>query len=272
MGAQLALICVVGAVALYWTLIRKKKKESADWVPAALVRQYLDKVRTDEADIRYRLFGEQAPVVGGVAPTIITSSDPAIAGQLDALRAQLGVADQRALDFDRMLNGLRAEKAALEAKLAAAPAAGAGGATAGAAGPAVQKELDDLKAKLQEYEVIEDDLANLKKFQKENETLRAKVDQYEKGGAVVAGTPAPAPAEVKISGGAPQQAPELKVVPAAPAPVAEAPKAPETNTNVLAPVTPTADPAPAAAAPAAEKSAKDKEAELLSEFEKMLAS
>jgi hypothetical protein len=285
MGAEVALICAVVAIAIYWTLIRKKKRESAEWVPAALVRAYLDKVRTDEADIRYRLFGEQPAMTGSVAPTIINSSDPALGRELEALRSQLSLADQRALDFDRMLNGLRAEKSALEQKLAAVPAATASGAGGPPAG--MVKELDDLKAKLQEYEVIEDDLANLKKFQKENEVLRVKVEQFEKGGAtVVAGGTAAPVAEVKISGGAPQQPAELRIVPGA-APAAEAPKAPETNTNVLAPVTPSAEAAPAAApaavaapapvaavaaAPAADKSPKEKEAELLSEFEKMLAS
>lgn len=272
-GAEIALICAVAAITVYWTLIRKKKRETAEWVPAALVRAYLDKARSDEAELRYRLFGEAPPVTGSVT-TVVAGNDPALGRELEALRAQLSLADQRALDFDRMLNGLRAEKTALEQKLAAAPAAGG----AAAPNPAVVKELEDLKAKLQEYEVIEDDLANLKKFQKENEVLRTKVEQYEKGGATTVAAAAPvAPVEVTISGGAPQQ-PELKVVPAepapapapvvaaAPAPAAEPVKAAETNTNVLAPVTPTAE------APAAEKSPKEKEAELLSEFEKMLAS
>ncbi|MGZ3710871.1 MAG: hypothetical protein ACXVBE_03905 [Bdellovibrionota bacterium] len=294
----MALICAVAAMAIYWTLIRKKRRESAEWVPAALVRAYLDRVRTDEADIRYRLFGEQStPVLGHVhAPTSTNAADPAAARELEALRAQLSLADQRALDFDRMLNGLRAEKSALEQKIATTPAPVAG--APGAPPAAMVKELEDLKAKLQEYEVIEDDLANLKKFQKENEALRVKIDGYEKGGStVVAGSAPAAPVEVKISGGAPQQPAELKIVSGGNATPAETPKAPETNTNVLEPIIPsidsvvpgasvvaapaapaaaaTAAPAPAdAAAPAAaaEKSPKEKEAELLSEFEKMLAS
>ncbi len=305
---------------LYWMLVRKKKRESADWVPAALVRQYLDRVRSDEREIRIRLFGEDAASAAPVISTslgahssgsvIVNSSDPALAREVEALRGQLSMADQRTMEFDRNMNALKAEKAALEQKLKEAQAAAAaGGGAAPAAGggvPApVQKELEDLKAKLQEYEVIEDDLANLKKFQKENEQLKQKLNKYE-GGApvetVVAAAPAAAEAVTKIAA-AEAPAPELTVVkgsepakepvtmtvipgggeasaaaPAAtPAPaLAEAPKeAPkaEVNTNVLQPVTPTVDTgaAPAAAA-AADGSAKPKEEELLSEFEKMLAS
>lgn len=281
-------------------LIRKKKRESAEWVPAALVRAYLDRVRQDERDIRFKLFGEQSsPVTAGSAPQIIMSSnDPALAKEMDALRAQLLAADQRSIEFDRLMNALKAEKATLEQKLKDAPAAGAAAANPEAAAVA-QKEVAELKAKLQEYEVIEDDLANLKKFQKENEQLKQKLDQYEKGGAnltVVPGGKSEAPTTTTVSGAGEAVAPSMTVVsggaapaaapaeapkPVAAAPVAEAAPAPETNTNVLQPVTPKVDaaapvaeaPKPAAAAPVAdEKSPKQKEEELLSEFEKMLAS
>lgn len=278
-------------------LIRKKKRETAEWVPAALVRAYLDRVKHDERDIRYKLFGEESPATGyAAAPQmVVNANDPALAREMEALRAQLLAADQRSIEFDRLMNALKAEKAALEQKLKDAPAGGA--APAGAAPEVVaaaQKEVADLKAKLQEYEVIEDDLANLKKFQKENEQLKQKIEQYEKGGAapltvipggkteatptttVSGAAPAPAPTTV-VSGGAAPTAPAEPAKPAA-APVAAAPAPTESNTNVLQPVTPTVDApaaAPVAAAPAAEgadKTPKQKEEELLSEFEKMLAS
>lgn len=280
-GAQMALLCAILAVALYWSLVRRKKRESAEWVPAAVVRAYLDKVRADERDVRARLFGEVAPAPVQAAAPLITSitqavsaADPALAREVEALRSQLTVADQRAMEFDRLLNALRAEKAALEAKLKdaanAAPAAAA-------AGPDNSKELADLKARLQEYEVIEDDLANLKKFQKENEQLKTRIQQLEGGGgasapapaaaapAPAAAAPAPAPAATTPAPVAAAPAPAPEAPAPAPAPVAAAPApAPagaEANTNVLQPVAPTAD-----------KSPKEKEAELLSEFEKMLAS
>lgn len=300
-AAQLALLCFVGCVALYWLVVRKKKKESAEWVPAALVRAYLDKVRADEQEVRFKLFGEAPAGVATHAPlaaalsTVTTVTDPALLKEVDALRMQLASSDQRAIEFDRMMNTLKAEKAALEEKL---KAAAAGAPVAAGPSPEALKELEEMKARLQEYEVIEDDLANLKKFQKENEQLRQKVETYEKGGAVAAAAPAPqattvvsgdkpaAPTMTLVSGGAASPAPEATPVAAAPAPAAEpapaptpvaaAPAAaPEANTNVLQSVTPEAAPA-AAAAPAAEaapeKSAKQKEEELLSEFEKMLAS
>ncbi|RZA05040.1 MAG: hypothetical protein EOP11_13740 [Proteobacteria bacterium] len=273
-AAQMAALCLTASLSVYWLLLRKKKKESAEWVPAALVRAYLDRVRNEERDIRFQLFGEEsklaASTAGASVTTLLTSPDPTLLRELDAMRAQLGASDARALEFDRLMNGMRAEKAALEQKLRDMPAATGGGDSSG-----LKKEVDELKARLQEYEVIEDDLANLKKFQKENEVLRQKIDALEKAPAPVAAAPAPAfsggehaaPAMTLVNGGA-SEAPA-----AVAAPVAESP-APsgEVNTNVLETINPFSEAPAAEAAAPAEKSAKQKEEELLSEFEKMLAS
>lgn len=283
LAAQLAVLCLTASLASYWLLIRKKKKESAEWVPAALVRAYLDRVRNEERDIRLQLFGEDSrlaagPAAGATVTQILTSPDPALLGEVAALRAQVTASDARALEFDRLMNGLRSEKAALEQKLSSMPAGGGGGGDSGA----LRKEIDELKARLQEYEVIEDDLANLKKFQKENEVLRQKLEGLEKNPpalTVVSGGEAPAPVPVATFSGGEQVAPSMTLVnggaeapapvAAAPAPAAESPAAAasEVNTNVLESIQPAFDaPAPV------EKTAKQKEEELLSEFEKMLAS
>ncbi len=311
-AAQVALLLLCSATALYLFLVRKKKKESAEWVPASLVRAYLDRVQADERETRMKLFGEASPAYtvpsAHAAPLAAalgtTVADPNLLRELEALRAQLALSDQRAIEFDRNMNALKAEKAALEQRL---KDAANGAAAAGPGTPefiALQKEAEDMKAKLQEYSVIEDDLANLKKFQKENEQLKQRIGQLEEGGAASATTiagSAPAtetktvvsggeqksqPGMVLVSGGAAAATETMAppaatgtVAPAAPAPAAvpaAAAPAPtaggaEQNTNVLQSVTPAVD-AGAPAAPAAEKSSKQKEEELLSEFEKMLAS
>ena len=138
---------------------------------------------------------------GASTVTVSGGTDPALLQQMEALRVQLATSDKT-----------------IETK---------------------QKELDEIKVRLEEYEVIEDDLANLKKYQMENKKLREQVEGLD-------GTP-----EAGVS--------------AAAAPVAEAPAA-EAE-------------APAAKAEAGEGEAKegeeekkDGEEDLLSEFEKMLAS
>jgi hypothetical protein len=235
---QLAVVSLFGSVALYWFLIKRRKRQTSDWVPAAIVKEYLDRIHEDERQTRYRLFGIQAPALGAQPLTTgqpmmqmsAGAMDPNLLLQLEAMRAQLANADKRTAEFDKTINGIKEEKSLLEQKLKdleGKPAANGGGPD-----PAMLKELEDYKARLKEYEVIEDDLANLKKYQIENKELKDKLAGM--GGAPVA-APGPAPAPVAA---------------AAPAPVAAA-AAPE-------------------ATPAA--SGQKKEAELLSEFEKMLAS
>ncbi len=298
LNAQIALLAISLALGIYWMLVRKKKRETEDWVPAALVRAYLDRMRSDERETRIRLFGESAgmayttqptgmpitQMISGVAaPSNIASNDPALVREIEALRSQLAMTDARAMEFDRTMNGLRAEKTLLEQKVKDALAAAAANSSAGASAgpsPAAVKEMEELRAKLQEYEVIEDDLANLKKFQKENEQLRQKLSQMEGGATALTSIAQDAAAPqvaVTVSGVTQKIDTPVTVIGGAKAPSpAEAPAAvAESNTNVLAPLMPMVDtgaPAPAAAAPAADKSSKQKEEELLSEFEKMLAS
>ena len=307
LAAQIALISLVSCISLYFYLARRHKSYNSEWVPAALVKTYLDKVDQDEREIRFRLFGIESPksmmptasgVSAGVTTStqqVITQTDPAIMKELEALRIQLVTADARSVEFDKIINGLKAEKIALEEKLKTAPAAAATAGTAAdtpAEVASVKKELDDLKAKLAEYEVIEDDLANLKKYQVENKTLQEKIAAYEKGEmpatsavpateeAVISATPTPtAPSTTTISG-TPAEAPKLTVVnggeESAPVDVSESVATTEATTPAT-PV-PAATPAPAAAATVsgstaeAPKTEKDKEEDLLSEFEKMLAS
>ena len=267
MGAQLALLFFTLSLSVYWLLIRKKKRENAEWVPAALVRAYLDRMRSDESETRFALFGEQPREMAGpigqalagggsASGPVRVVADPNLLKEVEALRAQLLMADRRAQEFDAKIEDVKKEKVGLETMLAEVKS-GKGIVVEGGGDSAVlQKELSDLKAKLQEYEVIEDDLANLKKYQRENDELKKKIEEFEAngGGAKAAVEEEEAPKKAKP-----------KVAPA-PAPVED--------TNIIESVAQEAEAAPAEAESAAspEKDDKQKEDDLLSEFEKMLAS
>lgn len=93
--------------------------------------------------------------------------------------------------------------------------------TGGAAGAAVSDEanklaarLKELEAKLAEYEILEDDIADLSLYKEENVRLRAELDKL-KGGSPASASAAPtsAAAPAAVEPGAPAAAP----VPAAPA-------------------------------------------------------
>lgn len=121
-------------------------------------------------------------------------------GQLSDLNSKLKDAQGKAGSGggeDPQVPGLKAKIKELEDQLAkakSAPAAGGGDAGMKAQLDALTKERDALKERLAEYEIIEDDLANLKRLQQENEQLKKSLAGL--GGAAPVAAAAVAPAAV----------------------------------------------------------------------------
>ena len=145
-------------------------------------------------------------------------------------------------------DSLKAQLEEANAALEAAKAAGGGGGGDDALQAQVDqisKERDELKERLMEYEIIEEDLANLKKFQQENEQLKKTI--------------------AELKGGAPADEPAVEEAPA-----------PEPPPETTAEENPAADDSATEAAAEENPEVPDNEgeqksaAELLSEFEKML--
>lgn len=141
------------------------------------------------------------------------------------------------------------EKAKLEKELADARANGATAAPsaeASAGGEDVQKlqeKCQSLEARLAEYSVIEDDLANLKRLQQENAQLKSQLANGS-GATATPAAPAPTPAPAAAAPSTPEPAP-------APEPVAAAPAQPEIPAAAAAASDPGADAAAKAMAAAA---------------------
>ncbi|WP_413577954.1 hypothetical protein ACLVWU_05535 [Bdellovibrio sp. HCB290] len=121
------------------------------------------------------------------------------------------------------LEVLRAQLQISEKKVAELQVAGESNASAagGGAAPAVDtSELDnkikDLEARLAEYEIISEDIADLSRYKEENEQLKTEIT-----GLKEAGTAAPAPAE-------PTPAPQAAAAPVTPEPAPETPAVSET--------------------------------------------
>lgn len=105
----------------------------------------------------------------------------------------------------------------------------------------LEAQIKELQAKLSEYEIISEDIADLSFYKEQNAKLTKELENLKSGGG-----PAPEAAPVAAAVAA--------VVAEAAAPVVEAPPAPTPPAPVAAPVaTPT--PAPAAVAPAVEAAA-----------------
>lgn len=342
---ELLSLGLLGTAYFGYLLFKKRKYGVAKkQIPDHVVRAFLMDMMSRTEGFKNQLFGESfhiptatvahephlhttaSAAVAGVAATLTAAAPVATAGitgkvddeTLKKLSAELQASLGKQDELGKALTKIQDEKAALEAKLAQA---GSGSAPApDAAGGDSKETLDKiakLEAKLAEYEVIEDDLANLKRYQQENKQLKAQLAATQNGGATpavasaVAAAAEAAPAEPATETAAPVEAaaaeapaPEAAASPLAAAEEAAATSSAEKELEGLAgkveeslaevptPEAPlgasVSDPfAEAAAAPAADpvaapdataavptdKPAGDKsDADLLSEFEKMLSS
>ena len=134
-----------------------------------------------------RVLSSQAVQVAGTAPAAAadgTGGDPAqLASLNEALRQREGTIEKLTQQLDK----LRSEAASMPA--------GEGGDTTG-----LKAKLEELQARLAEYEIIEDDIADLSLFKEENARLKAEIEKLKSSlsaapaaSAPVAAAPAPPP-------------------------------------------------------------------------------
>ena len=196
-----AIICGLSIVLIFRVVVRKKSDNDDMKVPD---------LSNIEASLKKIIEGAKPAGAADGA----TAADPNVAADLQNLKAAV------------------AEKTAEIEKLKAAGA--------GAAGDnGLADKIRDLEAKLAEYQILEDDIADLSRYKKENEELKAKL-----AGGAPASEAAPTPAAEAPAAPTPAaEAPAAPAAEAAPAPAAEATPAAE------APAAPVAEAAPAAPAP-----------------------
>ncbi|MDZ4678464.1 MAG: hypothetical protein SGI74_13275 [Oligoflexia bacterium] len=221
------------------------------------VSQATNLIKDDDDDIAMPNVKPMA-VVSTPAPSIVTVVSPANTEELAKLKAEMELKAKKLSDLEaslKLANDELTKAKAAQAAQAEAPAGAAPG--AGVDMEALNKKLSDLEARLGEYEIIEDDIANLSLYKEENVRLKSELEKVKQGGGAPQGPPhiVPAPTTVNMETPGPD-APAKKVVAAAAA-------------AVVASVAPTPAPEPAASpVPAQAQVDADK---LLEEFNTMTA-
>lgn len=251
----LAIFLLLGGYAAFWILRKRRIGVVKETIPTGVVKDYLNVLIADAEQLRAQLFGllashgvriDAARPTASAFASVTTAADPALAAKAASLEARM--AEQA-----KAMEALVAEKTKIEKELilaksaAGASASGTAAAPAAAGGsdpaiPQLQEKISGLEARLAEYSVIEDDLANLKRLQQENAQLKATLAGKGEAVPAVAAT-APAAAAVTAAAAAAAAAPAPEAAPAAPAPAPEVPAAAAAPTPppVAAPVDPTAE-------------------------------
>lgn len=197
---QFGFLVIVSTLFLWlWFSNRRKYHNLKHAIPANVVKSYLDSIIQNSTALKSQLFrggGLEVGTVPSVMPlqhlsggdNLAVSGAPSTAlleelnqkkAQIAALEAQLASAHSAQRELEAKVAELQAKLAAAEAKIKELEALLAQ-ARSGAGGDAglktelsmVTKERDELRDRLKEFEIIADDLANLKRLQQENEQLK----------------------------------------------------------------------------------------------------
>lgn len=222
---QFGFLIILSTLFLWlWFSNRRKYHNLKHAIPATIVKSYLDSIIQNSTALKSSLFrGGGLDVAGGNVPSVmplqnLTGGDGlAVSGApstalleevnqkkayIASLEAQLSSSHGSQREIETKLNQSQGTLSSaenkikeLEALLALARNSGGnGGADASLKTELamVSKERDEIRDRLKEFEIISDDLANLKRLQQENEQLKRSLAAQ--GGAVPTPAPAPAPA------------------------------------------------------------------------------
>ncbi|MBC7540054.1 MAG: hypothetical protein H7281_14620 [Bacteriovorax sp.] len=285
---SMMLLITMASIIAYWFYNRKKFHQLTHEIPASVVKNYLDSIIQNSTALKSSLFRGGGLDMGNGIPSVVAVGDLPSSmnigvgsgseevnqknAEIASLSLKLNDRTKQISDLEKRMQELGSGKggsaeadmlkkdvAALQAQLAEAKAGSGGDPNLKQDLTVVTNERNDLRERLKEYEIIEEDLANLKRLQQENDQLKAELAALRRG------------AQVKI--------PEAVVAAAIPAPATVAAPVMEEEIDLEAEMARAIEenkPAAKAAVvevpedvPVVEGEQKSAE-ELLSEFEKML--
>lgn len=206
-----------------WFSNRRKYHNLKHAIPADVVKSYLDSVIQNSTSLKSQLFrgggldlgnvpsvmplnnlfGGEGLAISGAPSTALMEELNQRKAQVASLEAQLASSQGAHRELEAKLNQTLANLSSAEAKikelealLAQQKTSGGGGSDAALKSELtmVSKERDELRDRLKEFEIIADDLANLKRLQQENEQLkRSLAAQGGKIPQIETSAPTPAP-------------------------------------------------------------------------------
>lgn len=211
---SMLLLITIASLISYWFYYRKKFHQLSHEIPASVVKNYLDTIIQNSNSLKSSLFRGGGLDIGIGIPSVVaigdlpSSMNIGIGSSLEesnqknaeiaSLTLKLGDRVKQISDLEKRMQEISAGKgnnaeaeilkkdiAALQAQLTEARAS--------SGDPNMKRDLgivtterNELRERLKEYEIIEEDLANLKRLQQENDQLKAELAALRKGGSVSA--------------------------------------------------------------------------------------
>lgn len=205
-----SIFCLISSFLLYWIIRRRREGAypTDEQIPSNVLKTYLADLIGEANEMRTQLFGLMHSQEQGLKRATASGMQmsagavmPAIGGNVDAaIATRLVTLESKLTEQTSSIQNLSDEKERLmkeleEARSAVAAGSGGAGSSGGGDNDELLKKLRELEARLAEYAVIEDDLANLKRLQQENAALKAQLQSASQG---IAAAPMQAPQPVAI--------------------------------------------------------------------------
>jgi chromosome segregation ATPase len=210
---QFGFLVILSTLFLWlWFSNRRKYHNLKHAIPANVVKSYLDSIIQNSTSLKSQLFRGGGMDIGGV-PSVMPLSNliggdglalsgaPSTAlmeelnqkkAQLASLEAQLAASQSSQKELESKLAHTLRQLEIAEAKireleaLLAQQRNGQGNEVLGKELSMVTNERNELRERLKEFEIISDDLANLKRLQQENEQLKRSLAAQSEGPKFVA--------------------------------------------------------------------------------------
>ncbi|MBY0414120.1 MAG: hypothetical protein K2Q18_08135, partial [Bdellovibrionales bacterium] len=213
--SMLLLVTMVGII-IYWFYNRKKFHQLSHEIPASVVKNYLDSIIQNSNSLKSSLFRGGGLDLGNGVPSVVPVGDLPSSmsiglghgseeghqknAEIAALTQKLGDRQKQIHDLERTIADLSAGKGLgaetdllkkdlaqsqqkvrdLESQLAEAMARSGGDPNIAKELASITSERNEIRERLKEYAIIEEDLANLKRLQQENDQLKAELLAFRK--------------------------------------------------------------------------------------------
>ena len=203
----------------HWVIQKRRLGLAHSQIPSAVVKSYLNQLINEAEFVRKQLFGMNNDGATAAMPfhglnatataAPVAATDPSKSAISPDLLARLGSLESQLREKESLVVNINVEKAKLLEEVETLRANSGGTAYVEANQKSLTDKIKNLEARLEEYSLFEEDLANLKRLQQENAQLKKKLSE-----APAAAAPAPQVTERKPLAAVPDVEPIIEPAPA----------------------------------------------------------
>lgn len=179
------IFALLSAYCYHWVIQKRRLGVARSQIPSAVVKSYLNQLINEAEFVRKQLFGlnnDGATAMplgfGAAAQAVPTTADASKTAISPDLLARLGSLESQLKDKESLVVNINVEKAKLLEEIEVLRANSGGTAFIEQNQKQLTDKIKNLEARLEEYALFEEDLANLKRLQQENASLKKRLSDH----------------------------------------------------------------------------------------------